>query len=501
MKKIVINKKFKIISVVVMLAVAILIVTLLCVNFKKDTSYNLSSYKMELSFNDEQKTLTGTEEVTFVNNYDNMFTYLYLHLYPNAFREGAKNRVVSSNDEDRAYPNNVSYGNITIKSVSYEGQDLTYAIEGEDENILKVDLPCQVYPEESITFSIEFEVKLANINHRLGYGNNTINLGNFYPIICVYESGTGFKTDLYHSNGDPFYSECANYDVTISYPSNFMLASSGNLISSAEENNITTSVMKENNIRDFCLVLSDIFQHSSVKVGNTVINYYGYTNDKNLEECLSIAEDALTTFNSMFGQYPYSQLSVVKANFLHGGMEYPNLVLISDDIAESDLAYVIVHEIAHQWWYGVVGNDEYSHAWMDEGLAEYSTLLFFKENENYNENFSTLIENATQSYKTFVRVYQTVTGEVDTSMNRPLNEFNTEPEYVQCTYTKGLLMFDTIREMVGGRKFIKALKKYYEDFAYKNASPAQMVASFIKSTGYDLEDFFASWLNGEVVIQ
>ena len=198
MKKIVINKKFKIISVVVMLAVAILIVTLLCVNFKKDTSYNLSSYKMELSFNDEQKTLTGTEEVTFVNNYDNMFTYLYLHLYPNAFREGAKNRVVSSNDEDRAYPNNVSYGNITIKSVSYEGQDLTYAIEGEDENILKVDLPCQVYPEESITFSIEFEVKLANINHRLGYGNNTINLGNFYPIICVYESGTGFKTDLYH---------------------------------------------------------------------------------------------------------------------------------------------------------------------------------------------------------------------------------------------------------------------------------------------------------------
>ena len=280
-----------------------------------------------------------------------------------------------------------------------------------------------------------------------------------------------------------------------------MLASSGNLISSAEENNITTSVMKENNIRDFCLVLSDIFQHSSVKVGNTVINYYGYTNDKNLEECLSIAEDALTTFNSMFGQYPYSQLSVVKANFLHGGMEYPNLVLISDDIAESDLAYVIVHEIAHQWWYGVVGNDEYSHAWMDEGLAEYSTLLFFKENENYNENFSTLIENATQSYKTFVRVYQTVTGEVDTSMNRPLNEFNTEPEYVQCTYTKGLLMFDTIREMVGERKFSKALKNYYEDFAYKNASPAQMVASFIKSTGYDLEDFFASWLNGEVVIQ
>ena len=248
-------------------------------------------------------------------------------------------------------------------------------------------------------------------------------------------------------------------------------------------------------------MLSDKFSHASAKVGNTVINYYGYQNDNNINSSLEVSVKAVETFNSMFGQYPYSQLSVVKANFLHGGMEYPNLVIISDDVSNEDVAYVIVHEIAHQWWYGVVGNDEYNHAWMDEGLTEYSTMLFFEENESYGEDFDQMIDNATTNYKTFVRVYTNVTGSVDTSMDRPLSQFNTEPEYVQCTYTKGLLMFNSIRETVGDRKFFKALKDYYQDFAYKNAAPADMIASFNKSTGYDLEGFISSWLNGEVVIQ
>ena len=112
-----------------------------------------------------------------------------------------------------------------------------------------------------------------------------------------------------------------------------------------------------------------------------------------------------------------------------------------------------------------------------------------------------MVTNATTSYKTFVRVYTSVNGEVDTSMERNLSQFATEPEYVQCTYTKGLIMFDTIRKSVGDKKFTKALQNYYEDFAYKNASPADMIASFSKTTHSDLEGFFLSWLTGEVVIQ
>lgn len=501
MKKIILNKKIKFISTIFLFAIIISIVIFLCLTGLKQEEIALSTYKMDLIYDNDKKTLSGSEEITFINNYDNMFTYLYLHLYPNAFREGASAMVVSSAEENNAYPEGISYGDIEVQGVASEGENLTFSVEGVDKNILKVELLREVYPDESITFTIDFTTTLANINHRLGYGANTINLGNFYPIICMYESGKGFKTDLYHSNGDPFYSECANYEVTINYPSNYTLASSGELINSSTEDGTTTSCMTGTKIRDFCMVLSNNFSLASKQVGNTTIQYYGYNGDTNLDTCLQICEDALLTFNNLFGEYPYSQLSVVKANFIHGGMEYPNLVLISDDVSNDDLAYVIVHEIAHQWWYGVVGNDENNHAWLDEGLAEYSTILFFENNTSYGEDSKSMIENSLQSYKTFVRIFTSVTGSVDTSMDRPLSNFNTEPEYVQCTYTKGLLLFDAIRDSVGDRKFFKALKEYYQEFSFKNVTPATFIASFNHSTGYDLESFIMSWLNGEVVIE
>ena len=534
MKKITINKKFKIISLIVLFVAVILIVTILCVNGLREDNTPVSSYKMQLSYDQTSHSLTGREEVTFVNNYDNMFTYLYLHLYPNAFREGAKNPIVSIADEDEVYVDGESYGGIEVLSVTGGGENLEYSIEGEDSNILKVNLPCEVYPDEQITFTIEFVTTLANVNHRLGYGNNTTNFGNFYPVLCVYEEGEGFKTDLYHSNGDPFYSEQANYEVEICYPSSFSLATSGVVLSetnispadknttsvqnnsnsnftSAQDNSnsenttsstdMTMAKVSGDNIRDFCFVLSEIFASKSQQVGLVKVTYYGYTGDNNLNTCLEIAVDALNTYNDLFGEYPYSTLNVVKTNFIHGGMEYPNLVMISDDLSQEDIAYVIAHEIAHQWWYGVVGNDEYNHAWMDEGLTEYSTLLFFERNEKYNVDSKAMIDSATESYKTFVRVYSQVNGSVDTSMDRPLNKFDTQPEYVQCTYTKGLLMFDSIRKSLGDRKFFKALEDYYTDFAFKNATPADMIASFNKSSHCDLEGFFNSWLNGEVVIQ
>ncbi len=500
MKKITLNKKTKIISVSLLFLVVLAVVIIICVNGLKEEEKPLSTYNMKLSYDDENHVLSGEEEITFINNYDNMFTCLYLHLYPNAFREGAKNDLVSVADSDEVYVDGVSYGNIEIKGVSSEGENLNYNIEGEDSNILKVELPVEVYPDESITFSVEFATTLANVNHRLGYGNNAINFGNFYPVICMYEEGVGFKTDLYHSNGDPFYSEVASYQVEIAYPAKYTLASSGSLQLTTEEEGVATSKVSGDKIRDFCFVLSDIFDSVSQKVGSTTLTYYGYEGDS-LSSALEISVKALNTFNELFGKYPYSTLNIVKTNFLHGGMEYPNLVMISDNLEDDEIAYVIVHEIAHQWWYGVVGNDEYNHAWMDEGLTEYSTLLFFEEHEEYNVDTASLVKNATESYKTFVRVYTSVNGEVDTSMDRPLNKFDTQPEYVQCTYTKGMLMFDSIRKSVGDRKFFKALKDYYQDFAYKNASPADMIASFIDSTRVDLEGFFNSWLSGDVVIK
>lgn len=484
------------------LALLIVVAVICVIVFRGDkTNKNVSEYNLSLVYDDEEKILSGKEQLTYINSSDNMFETLYLHLYPNAFRQGAKQSVVSTANFENAYPNGLSYGNIEINRVyNKQNKDLSFSIEGEDSNILAIKLNDNLYPDEKVTFFIDFEVKLANINHRLGYGDYTINFGNFYPIVCVYENGNGFCKSPYHSNGDPFYSDCSNYEVEITCSSKFLVASTGNLISRDRDGERVKYSYQAKNVRDFCFTLSEQFKKVSGKVDNIEVNYYGYQNDTNLDKCIKVCKDALSTFNKMFGKYPYNQLSIVKSNFVHGGMEYPQLVLVSDQISdEKDLNYVIIHEIAHQWWYGVVGNDEYNHAWIDEGLAEYSTLLFFEENKDYGENYKDLVINAEKSYNLFEDVYIKTTGDVDKRMDRPISQFATEPEYTQCTYTKSVLMYNALRELIGKNRFKRALETLYENYKFQNISPEQLISVFVKFGGREMESFFNNWLQGKVI--
>lgn len=460
----------------------------------------LTSYTMDLEYDNAAKVLSGSETVQYINTSNNVFSALYFHLYANAFRQDAINKPVAQSNHEDAYPNGVDYGDIMIGYVRQNNMDLSFTIGGADKNILEVQLPNDLYPNESIVLEIAFTVQLANINHRLGFGDKSINFGNFYPIACVYDEGNGFMTKPYSSNGDPFYSDVANYSVRITYPANLKLASSGVVERTTSQDGKTVSYITGKKIRDFCFVLSEDFKVETTTIDGIKINYF-YYHDQNATHSLQTAADAVETFNDMIGSYPYPVLNVVETNFVHGGMEYPNLVMISDQCAsQDDYEYVIIHEIAHQWWYGVVGNNEYSHAWQDEGLTEFTTLLFYQANISYDKNFDEMIRNTIKSYKTFVDVYTKINGKVETAMDRDLNAFDTEPEYVQCTYTKGVIMFHTMREMVGERKFKKALKEYYKQYAYQNATPAEMIACFSRATGYDLEGYFNSWLQGEAIV-
>lgn len=463
---------------------------------------NINSYSLNLTFNDEENILKGTEKISYTNNSDTTMQNIKFHLYPNAFRENPKNKLVSSANEDKTYYNGFSYGKIEIKSVKIKNENANFSVCGEDNNILSVSLPIEFYPEENVDIEIEFVSFLPQINHRFGVGQNTINFANFYPIVCVYENGSGFKQNPYNSNGDPFYSDVANYDVKIFYSAKYKIASSGNKIETKNQDNLAFSCVKGEKIRDFAFILSDKFEIVSQKVGNTLVEYFSLSGDKNALECLKTACDGLRTFNDLIGIYPYEKLSVVKGSFFTGGMEWPNMVLISDNLQnQQEQNYVIIHEIAHQWWYGLVGNDEYSEAWLDEGLSEYCTTLFFKLNPNYGEDFEMLIDSAIKNYIHFEKVFLSVTGSVDGRMSRTLNEFNTEPEYVMCTYTKGVIMFNSICESVGEKKFSKALKFYFSENKYKNATPADLIYCFSKATGQNLEGFILSFLNGLVVIK
>ena len=182
-------------------------------------------------------------------------------------------------------------------------------------------------------------------------------------------------------------------------------------------------------------------------------------------------------------------------------MEFPNLVYVSNDVSNVDsYQQVIIHEIAHQWWYSMVGNSAYNYGWLDEGLTEYSTILFYDHHPEYKVNKDTLISNAYSSYNLFISLSEKVNGEVDTSMSRALCDYNTEQEYVYVAYVKGMLLFDSLREIVGAKKFQKCLQNYFDEYKFQNVTPDNLIASFEKTTKTDLKNYFDSWIEGKVVL-
>lgn len=464
-----------------------------------DVSKTLSTYEMNIVYDDENKTLQVEQQLAYKNTSDTILNEIYLHLYPKAFAFGAVNGPVGVLSKPKAYPNGESYGDIVINSINQDNSASEYLFEGTDNNILKVNLNNTIAPDETAFIAFDYTVTLPNIHHRFGYGDNTINVANFYPIVAVYENGK-WICDPYNYNGDPFYSDMANYDISITAPSHLVLATTGEILSQTDNNTLRTHVVSAKAVRDYAFVLSEKFEIKQTTFNNTKVMYYHY-DDNNADEYLQAAVDSLKTFNNLFGEYPYSTLSVVKCNFVHGGMEYPTLVYISDAVTDKDsFINVIVHEIAHQWWYGLVGNNAYRHPWLDEGLTEYSTLLFYENNAHYGIDKNEILQNTASSYIAFVDLYTAVLGEVDTSMSRALNEYSTEPEYVYVTYIKGMLFFDSLREVIGDKSFFKALKQYYSNYKFKNVTPSHMLDTFERASRQKLNGFFDSWINGKVSV-
>ena len=120
---------------------------------------------------------------------------------------------------------------------------------------------------------------------------------------------------------------------------------------------------------------------------------------------------------------------VSQSNFLYGGMEYPCLSMISDDVSGEDNFYTIVHETAHQWFYGILGVNESESGYLDEGLTELSTALFLGQYKEFNGSFSDLIDKATKNYVLMRKALIDSGNKIPAIMERNLNDFTSELEY------------------------------------------------------------------------
>ncbi|MGN0823126.1 MAG: M1 family metallopeptidase [Candidatus Gallimonas sp.] len=450
-----------------------------------------SRYVMYLDYSPETRTLSARMTLDFYNDTDNALNELKFELYPNAYREGAKYRPVSELYEPAAYYDGESYGNIEIAGVEGAAE---YAVCGEDDNILSVGLTAPVYPDERTTLEMNFTTTLARVNHRLGAGENTVNFAHFYPVLCSY-GREGFLEYVYAANGDPFVSACADYELFFRLPEEYAAAFGGRGERVAENGTATYHIVSEN-VRDVALVCGKDMRSRTAQAGDVSVEVVAFGSDPD-ETTVRAAAESLAFYSRTFGAYPYPRYTVAETDLCAGGMEYPAFSMISRDAQEK--ALVVAHETAHQWWYAAVGNNQFEHAWMDEGLAEYSAALFLEAYPSYGYRSAELVSRAESSYRTFFSVRSQLCGEADTTMNRPLTAFSGEYEYGNIAYYKSMLLFDRLRLSIGDRRFYSGLKEYAEKYRFRIAAPEDLISCFYR-TGSGAEGLFDSFLNGKCVI-
>ena len=123
-------------------------------------------------------------------------------------------------------------------------------------------------------------------------------------------------------------------------------------------------------VRDFAFAVNPDYRYRSRRVGDTTIRVYTETVDGRVT--LDKAAYALGRLNALYGTYPYRDLVLAEVGAWGGfSMEYPQQIHLTRSKVND--TYVVYHEVAHQWFYGLLGNDQMREPWLDEGFADFTT--------------------------------------------------------------------------------------------------------------------------------
>lgn len=434
----------------------------------------IPQYDIQLEVDFENATFKGTAQIDYTNLEEVDLDSLYYRLFPN----GGK-----------------SYGNgsLEVYLVKVDGQEVQTVL-SIDDSVLEVKLPKPLIIGENIQITISFNGEVPRDFAGNGYGiynlsNNVLALAGWFPILAVYDD-EGWNLDPVRSIGDSVYSDMAYYTVELIAPENLEAATTGSLVGSraCEDGQICHSFVS-GPARDFVLVLARDFEVINKKVQGTKINTHYLPDHRDAaQNTINIAINALKTFNKKFGPYPYTELDIVDVP-MNGsiGVEFPGIILNSSTIY-GDTVFT-AHEIAHQWWYNVVGSDVIEDPWLDEALTSYSSIIYFEYNST-EEEYQGI-------FNYFKREHQNnIKAGGDDLVTESLDHFEElgAKHYSLIVYIKGALFFHSLREKIGDDAFFKALQDYYQVKKYQTASPEDLLDAFEKSSGEQLDDLYQEWL-------
>lgn len=470
------------------------------------------AYDISVSLDAGEARLHGIETVVMWNRSARELRHLELHLYANAYRDEHtafardRRRLSAFEDPRTAAPSRRSGGSIDVSEVRVDGTAVAFDASG---TVLRVPLPAPLPPGEKTVLVTTFDVRIPRYLDRLAVRDGNFVIGAWFPKLAVLDTN-GWHAVERRGFGE-FYSDAGEYRVQITVPSGFTVGATGARVSQrANADGTETTGWEAHAVRDFAWVADRAYHLTETSENGVALRYLALPRRQPLAPAgTRLAFEALNYFGDAFGRYPYRDFTVAEARAVQSGVaiEYPQLILINDDLAASSglvAGYepALVHEVAHQWWYGIVGNDEMAEAWLDEALATYSTRRFFRERRGGEPPLvrwprPLRFLPAPTHGETGRAMY---VSQVREGFDRPVRqhsaEFPDRQSYLAGVYEKGAAVLEMLEYLLGPPVFDRVLRQYVEDYAHKNARTQDFIATAERVSGRSLQQFAAQWLDG-----
>jgi hypothetical protein len=492
-------------------------------------------YTIDAALDDVNDNISGSETLVYTNNSPDTLTFVYFHLFQNAFQPGSYLDELSlANGVHNKYFDSQGEQGTIIKKIQSSNVDLKNEL---DNTILKVFLATPLLPSESITFNIDFLTSFGKNSMRTrmqkfsSWGYNHYNGAQWYPKISVYDRKFGWTADQ-HLNRE-FYGDFGTFDVSLTFPSIYIVEATGVLTN--EKEMLPDTLRKKLDISNFkdkpfgsppSLVIIPDDTKKTWKYHADNVHDFAFTADPTYRlgevesadgvRCIAVAQEShasgwqnaadyarkvIEYYSKIIGPYAWPKILVCDAK---DGMEYPMLSM--DGGRDPGYRDVFSHEIAHQWFYGMVGNNETYRAFMDEGFSQFIQTeclvdlegywgLNTKSDNRYVRKFS---DSISVPYRLIYYSYlnDAIRGR-DGFINTHSDNFNSALGHgggYSQVYRKAGAMLYALQYVLGDSLFEKAMQNYFSQWKFCHPYPEDFRNSIIHSTHVDLNWFFDQWI-------
>ncbi len=401
----------------------------------------------------------------------------------------------------RLYPNFQDYGggSMTISNVTVAHRPVE-PVTSADTSLVTIPLASPLEPGDQTRVALDF-VTTIPLDPITSYGmfgyfsdSSSYNLAQWMPLVAGWDPANGWLLDPPNTVGDPVFSNSAMFDITLAAPADISFVTSGVEVSRVPVGPLTTHRWTAGPVRDFVMSAGTDLQVKSQQVGETTINswyFSGYEEPAAL--VLRYGVDSFEVFSEHFGVYPYTEMDLVQTRLgdQAAGVEFPGIMYIGTyhyDPNSDYLRFTTVHEVAHQWWYGIVGNNQYRHAFLDEALANESSMLYREAIDGPDAAQQWIRDYLQRPYLSML-----FGNFGDQVVDQPSADFLTNGPYGRTIYAKGALGFDEIRQTIGDEAFFLGLQEYVAAHRFGIAQPEDLLAAFEHASGQDLQELWAHW--------